>query len=177
VKLHCLFLLVLLLLPFLTLPVSSSTVHVPPPSNFYVYFNVTLPEGYKILLSSYSNSSFPLLIFTPLQYIEWINNRSSQAVLVTNVSYGNYSFYLNEGDYVIIINGFNNTYPSRQDYKLYLIPYNVLALISQPRNDSAIGIAVYGLNNKSFCVVSTNAILGFFNISSVYAYNYSFSPQ
>lgn len=169
------FLLILLLLP-LIFPLLSSGVVSPPP-RYYIYFNVTVPEGYKLLIVSTSNTTFPLIVFTTAEYQEWIDGQRSQAVLVTNISYGNYSLYLQEGKYIIVIDGYGNVTPQKQNYSLYLVPYNALALLSQPKNDTAIGIAVYGINNRSFYIISTNAILGYFNISSINAYNSSFLPH
>jgi len=161
----------ILILP-LFIPISLASI--PHPSSQYIYFNVSLSEGYKIVVVSYSNQTFPLLIFTPTQFMYWIKNLTTSAIVVTNISKGNYSFYLPQGNYIVVIDGYKNSYPSPQNYKLYTIPYNVYALITQPKNDSAIGIAAYGVSNKSSCVITTNAILGYFNISSIYAYNSTF---
>lgn len=151
--------------------------YIPLPSHEYVYFNLYLPEGYKLNIISFSSQEFPLLIFTLQQFNNWIKGINSKPVILTNISKGSYSFYLNPGNYVVVIDGANNSYPSPQNYEIFIVPYNALALLSQPRNSSAIGIVAYGVGNKSVCSVSTNAILGFFNITSLYAYNSSYNPQ
>ncbi|AWR94068.1 thermopsin [Acidianus brierleyi] len=189
-KFQCIFLLSIILfsiIPQFSLTLQSA-VHdtfipefnentIPPsPSPLYYYSNITLKADYMIVVDSDLSQPCTLIVFTPSQYNAWHNGEQTYAVYVKNITSGKYYIPLPPGNYIVVLNG-----PIAVGVSIYTLAENAIPFLENEMNSSynPTGIASYGIYNNSGelseYTVKTHEILGFYNITSIKAYNSTFS--
>ncbi|MGC9227350.1 thermopsin family protease [Caldivirga sp.] len=113
--------------------------------------NVNIGQG---LLVKVMNGSYNLYVFTPTQYSRWSSGGNAYAVYSSSVTTGAYLIRIPPGTYYVVLyptqcNGVTNT------------------------SINVIGLAPTGVS--SIMPINTTAILGYFNVSSIRAWNASYT--
>ncbi|BDC17346.1 hypothetical protein HS5_02360 [Acidianus sp. HS-5] len=153
----------------------------PPPDVCYTIYNVSLEPNYMIVVCASFSNPYTLIIFTPCQFEAWSHCEQTTAVCVKNITSGKYDFILSPGNYILVINGYCSLVSIFSEVYVYIVPENAIPVIesemSSPHNPT--GIASYGIYNNSGqlseYIIKTHEVLGFYNITSIEAYNSSFS--
>ncbi len=128
---------------------------VPPPSETFVYWNYSLPQtGYVLVYAGgCSPSTMNVYVFTPGEYNAWYSGQSVSAVYAGTLTDGEpLPIQLPAGNYVVV--GYPE--PSNWQTCFYAI------------SNSAFGMGIVSLPTQP---IVTNRVMGYFNISSVSAYN------
>ncbi|ABW02045.1 thermopsin family protease [Caldivirga maquilingensis] len=113
--------------------------------------NVNLGQG---LLVKVMNGSYNLYVFTPTQYAKWSSGSGGYAVYAGSVTVGAYLVRIPPGSYYVV-----------------LYPTQCGSIVNAGIN--VIGLAPTGLS--SIIPINTTAVLGYFNISIIRAWNASYT--
>ncbi|CCC81927.1 thermopsin family protease [Thermoproteus tenax] len=149
------------LLPLLLLAASALALQLSPGS-CYTYFNLTISSAPAYLIAYNYNSTFlSAYLMTPQQVSAFVNGQSVSPLASYQLPpYSPSAFEVNQtGNYNLVV----YPVPCSQRLLLYL---------SSPRGGLPVGIASYPAE-----LLSTQEVAGFFNITSISAYNPNFNPS
>ncbi|WP_291765740.1 thermopsin family protease [Caldivirga sp. UBA161] len=118
---------------------------------YWPNINVSLGQG---LLVKVMNGSYNLYVFTPTQYAKWSSGGGGYAVYSSSVNVGAYLVRVPPGTYYVV-----------------LYPTQCGSAVSASVN--VVGLAPTGVS--SIMPINTTAVLGYFNISSIRAWNASYT--
>ncbi len=122
------------------------------PTCWYYWPNVNVSLGQGLLVKV-MNGSYNLYVFTPTQYAKWSSSGSGYAVYAGKVTVGAYLIRIPPGTYYVVL------YPTQ------------CGAVNASIN--IIGLAPTGVS--SIMPINTTAVLGYFNISSIMAWNASYT--
>jgi thermopsin len=147
------------LLVVLALVVHAQAVVSPPTSGYYCSWRVDLnSSGYLVVVDG-SQGTYNLAVLTQQEYETWSSGRPTPAVYYSEVSYGaDFTIPVGAGDYIAVI------YPLSSP----ICP----SITVVGKEYLPIGIASYPL-----APITASELMGFFNITTINAYNPSGESQ
>ena len=158
-------------------PQNSSTyvclfVEVPPHGNYSLLVHAsTLGSPSNLSIFYVSNESVYLTVLNNESQV--VFNSSANTLSLSNIG-PRYNISLPIGLYYIYLNN-PNPIPAYvaigyRDYPYYVNPYLQFE-INRPQGVVPVGIASYGVSGTTPYVIKTSSVAGYFNISSILAYN------